>query len=77
AGLERRVLQFKLRDPAPLLFHNEALVRDWKIVSIITAGNYGHHLGGAIGRGYVPCAGETEEQVIAANYEIEIAGERF
>ncbi|MBB4509713.1 MULTISPECIES: GcvT family protein [Rhizobium] len=77
AGLERRMLQFKLRDPAPLLFHNEALVRDGKIVSIITSGNYGHHLGGAIGMGYVPCAGETEEQVLASNYEIEIAGERF
>ncbi|TAY27904.1 FAD-dependent oxidoreductase (plasmid) [Rhizobium ruizarguesonis] len=76
-GLERRMLQFKLRDPAPLLFHNEALVRDGKIVSIITSGNYGHHLGGAIGMGYVPCAGETEEQVLASNYEIEIAGERF
>ncbi|MGO8572200.1 FAD-dependent oxidoreductase (plasmid) [Rhizobium ruizarguesonis] len=77
AGLERRMLQFKLRDPAPLLFHNEALVRDGKIVSIITSGNYGHHLGGAIGMGYVPCAGETEQQVLASNYEIEIAGERF
>ncbi|TBD82760.1 GcvT family protein [Rhizobium ruizarguesonis] len=77
AGLERRMLQFKLRDPAPLLFHNEALVRDGKIVSIITSGNFGHHLGGAIGMGYVPCAGETEEQVLASNYEIEIAGERF
>ncbi|TAX67266.1 FAD-dependent oxidoreductase (plasmid) [Rhizobium ruizarguesonis] len=76
-GIERRMLQFKLRDPAPLLFHNEALVRDGKIVSIITSGNYGHHLGGAIGMGYVPCAGETEEQVLASNYEIEIAGERF
>jgi 4-methylaminobutanoate oxidase (formaldehyde-forming) len=77
AGLGRRMLQFKLRDPAPLLFHNEALVRDGKIVSIITSGDYGHHLGGAIGMGYVPCAGETEEQVLASNYEIEIAGERF
>ena len=77
AGLERRMLQFKLRDPQPLLFHNEALVRDGKIVSIITSGNYGHHLGGAIGMGYVPCAGETEEQVLASNYEIEIAGQRF
>lgn len=76
-GLERRMLQFKLRDPEPLLFHNEALVRDGEIVSIITSGNYGHHLGGAIGMGYVPCKGETEEQVLASVYEIEVAGQRF
>ncbi|MGO7182669.1 FAD-dependent oxidoreductase [Rhizobium brockwellii] len=76
-GLERRMLQFKLRDSEPLLFHNEALVRDGKIVSIVTSGNYGHYLGGAIGMGYVPCKGETEEQVLASTYEIEVAGERF
>ena len=26
--------------------------------------------------GYVPCAGETAEQVLASDYEIEIAGTR-
>ncbi|MGV3552972.1 GcvT family protein [Rhizobium sp.] len=76
-GLDRRLVQFKLTDPEPLLFHNEAMVRDGKIVSIITSGNYGHHLGGAIGMGYVPCAGESAEDVLGSKYEIEIAGERF
>lgn len=76
-GLARRLLQFKLRDPEPLLFHNEALVRDGKIVSIITSGNYGHYLGNAIGMGYVPCKGESEAEVLASTYEIEIAGERY
>jgi glycine cleavage system aminomethyltransferase T len=73
-GLGRRLLQFQLKDPEPLLFHNEVVVRDGEIVSIITSGNYGHHLGGAIGLGYVPCAGESAEDVLASNYEIEIAG---
>lgn len=75
-GLKRRLVQFKLDDPEPLLFHNEAIVRDGKIVSYITSGNYGHHLGGAIGLGYVPCAGESEADVLASKYEIEIAGKR-
>jgi len=75
-GLNRRMLQFRLRDPEPLLFHNEALIRDGKIVSIITSGNYGHHLGAAVGMGYVPCAGESEEDVLGSTYEIEIAGVR-
>ncbi len=76
-GLKRRLVQFRLRDPEPLLFHNEAIVRDGKIVSYVTSGNYGHHLGGAVGLGYVPCAGESEADVLASSYEIEIAGERF
>ncbi|WP_421912526.1 GcvT family protein [Mesorhizobium sp.] len=77
AGLSRRLVQFRLKDPQPLLFHNEAILRDGKIVGPVTSGNYGHHLGGAIGLGYVPCGGESEADVLASSYEIEIAGERF
>ncbi|UVK45902.1 FAD-dependent oxidoreductase [Mesorhizobium sp. AR07] len=77
AGLSRRLVQFRLADPQPLLFHNEAILRDGKIVGPITSGNYGHHLGGAVGLGYVPCQGESEADVLASSYEIEIAGERF
>jgi glycine cleavage system T protein len=77
AGLNRRLVQFRLKDPEPLLFHNEAILRDGKIVGPITSGNYGHHLGGAVGLGYVPCEGEGEADVLASTYEIEIAGERF
>ena len=69
-------MQFRLTDPEPLLFHNEAIVRDGKIVGTVTSGNYGHHLGGAIGLGYVPCKGESEADVLGSAYEIEIAGER-
>ncbi|MER9798414.1 FAD-dependent oxidoreductase [Mesorhizobium sp. M0142] len=76
-GLSRRLVQFRLNDPEPLLFHNEAILRDGKIVGPITSGNYGHHLGGAIGLGYVPCKGESEADVLSSSYEIEIAGERF
>jgi glycine cleavage system T protein len=75
-GLTRRLVQFRLADPEPLLFHNEAIVRDGEIVGTITSGNYGHHLGGAVGLGYVPCRGESEAEVLASSYEIEIAGIR-
>ena len=77
AGLERRLLQFRLADPEPLLFHNEAVVRDGTIVGTVTSGNYGHHLGGAIGMGYVPAKGQSEADILGSRYEIEIAGERF
>jgi 4-methylaminobutanoate oxidase (formaldehyde-forming) len=75
-GVSRRLLQFRLTDPEPMLFHNEALLRDGEIVGIVTSANYGHHLGGAIGMGYVPCFAETAEEVLASSYEIEIAGTR-
>ncbi len=77
AGLSRRLVQFRLADPQPLLFHNEALLRDGRIVGNITSGNYGHHLGGAIGMAYVPSRGESEADILGSSYEVEIAGERF
>ncbi len=76
AGLERRMLQFRLKDPEPLIFHNEAIVRDGKIIGPVTSGAYGHHLGAAVGLGYVPCKGQSEADILASTYEIEIAGQR-
>jgi 4-methylaminobutanoate oxidase (formaldehyde-forming) len=76
AGLSRRMVQFRLTDAAPMIYHNEAIVRDGRIVGPITSGNYGHHLGASVGMGYVPCAGESEAEVTGSRYEIEIAGRR-
>ena len=75
-GLRTRLVQFRLANAEPLIFHNEPIVRDGRIVSQITSGAYGHHLGAAIGLGYVPCAGQDEAEVLASRYEIEIAGQR-
>ena len=76
AGLARRLVQFRLTDPEPLIFHNEAVVRDGVIVGPVTSGSYGHYLGGAVGMGYVPCLGQSEAEVLGSSYEIEIAGRR-
>ena len=76
-GLSRRLLQFQLNDPEPLLYHNEPVRRDGKVVGRLTSGNYGHHLGGAIGLGYVPCAPEeSAADIIGSRYEIDVAGVR-
>jgi len=77
AGLERRLLQFKLQDPAPLLYHNEPVLRDGEIVGYLSSGSYGHTLGAAIGLGYVPCKGETVAEVLASSFEIDVAGVRI
>ncbi|MFK7876094.1 MAG: FAD-dependent oxidoreductase [Paracoccaceae bacterium] len=75
-GLRSRMLQFKLTDPEPLLYHNEPILRDGQIVGYLASGAYGHALGGAMGLGYVPCAGETAAGVLASSYEIDVAGTR-
>lgn len=75
-GPKSRMVQFKLTDPEPLLYHNEPLLRDGEIVGYISSGNYGHTLGAAIGMGYVPCEGESAAQVLASSYEIDVMGTR-
>jgi 4-methylaminobutanoate oxidase (formaldehyde-forming) len=78
AGLTRRLLQFRLADPAPLLYGNEPIWSDGAIVGRVTSGAYGHHLGAAIGLGYVSCRpGQDDAEIAAGPYEIEVAGERF
>ncbi|WP_295312450.1 FAD-dependent oxidoreductase [Roseobacter sp.] len=76
AGFEKRLLQFRLTDPEPLLYHNEPVIRDGKIVGYLSSGAYGHSLGGAMGLGYVPCAGEAAADVLASEYHIDVAGTR-
>ena len=76
SGLERRLVQFRLTEPDAMVFHNEALVRDGKIVSHVTSGNYGHALGGAIAMGYVPSKGEKAAEMLESHFEIDIGGRR-
>ena len=73
-GLEKRLLQFRLTDPDPLLYHNEPILRDGEVVGYLSSGAYGYHLKAAIGLGYVPCKGERVEQLLASSYEIDVAG---
>ena len=75
-GLDKRLLQFRLTDPEPMLYHNEPVIRDGEIVGYLSSGSYGHTLGGAMGLGYVPCTGETAAELLASTYEIDVMGVR-
>jgi 4-methylaminobutanoate oxidase (formaldehyde-forming) len=75
-GLQNRLVQFKLNDPEPMLYHAEPIARDGAIVGYLASGAYGHHLGAAMGMGYVPCAGQSVQDVLGSTYEIEVAGRR-
>ncbi len=74
SGPKNRLVQFKLTDAEPLLFHNEPIVRDGAYVGYLSSGNYGHTLGAAIGMGYVPCEGEKAADVLGSTYEIDVCG---
>jgi 4-methylaminobutanoate oxidase (formaldehyde-forming) len=77
AGLTRRLAQFQLTQPEPLLYHAEPILRDGQVVGYLTSGNYGHYLGAAVGLGYVPTRpGESVEALLGRSYEIEVAGAR-
>lgn len=74
SGPKNRMVQFKLTDPEPLLYHNEPVLRDGEIVGYLSSGNYGHTLGAAVGLGYVPCEGESAADVLGSTYEIDVCG---
>jgi heterotetrameric sarcosine oxidase gamma subunit len=76
SGPARRLVQFLLENPEPLLYHAEPIVKDGAVVGFLTSGAYGHHLGAAVGLGYLPCRpGAPEAEVLAGRFEIEVAGE--
>jgi len=70
-GLTRRLVQFRLDDSQPLLYHNEPIWRDDTIVGHITSGAYGHTLGSSIGLGYVAGA------IAGEKFEVEVAGKNY
>jgi 4-methylaminobutanoate oxidase (formaldehyde-forming) len=75
-GLTKRLLQLKLEDPEPLLYHNEPIWRGREIVGFVRSGMYAHTLGAAVGLGYVSAPPGSGDAIAAERYDIEIAGVR-
>ena len=75
-GLEKRLLQFLLDDPEIMLYHNEPILIDGKVVSYLSSGSYGHALGASVGLGYIDCVADvSDEMILSNNYTLEVAGE--
>jgi 4-methylaminobutanoate oxidase (formaldehyde-forming) len=73
----KRLLQFRIKDPQPMLYHAEVIWRDDEIVGYIRVGGYGHTLGASVGLGMVEANEPVKKAwVEAGNWEIEIAGVR-
>ncbi len=73
----RRIVQVRLSDPEPLLFHGEVLYRSDVPVGYLRAASYGWTLGAAVGLALV----EADEPVTtgwlaAGEWSVDVAGER-
>jgi glycine cleavage system aminomethyltransferase T len=77
SGLLKRLVQFKLKSPEPLLYHNEPVWRGDSIVGSIRSAMYAHSLGAAVGLGYVSVRQGSSDAIGADDYEIEVAGIRY
>lgn len=76
AGIgNKRMVCFLLENPEPRLFHNEPILMDGKPAGYLTSGNYAHHLGAAIGMGYVSADEPmTAEFLAARTFAIQVNG---
>ena len=75
--LPKRLVQVMLADDspsAPLLYHEEPILRDGVIVGSIKSGAFGHRLGRSLGMGYVSCPeGVTRDWLRGGCWEVEVA----
>lgn len=74
---KRRMLQFLLEDPVPLLHGNELIYLDGREVGHLQVGAYGHTLGGAVGIGFAELDRPLTATIVdQASWEIGVAGTR-
>ena len=76
--LTRRLVQIRLTDPQPLLFHAEVVLRDGQPVGYVRSASYGHTLEGAVGLAMLD-AGQPLDQawLDAGTLEVDVAGTRY
>jgi heterotetrameric sarcosine oxidase gamma subunit len=78
AGVNRRLVQFLMEDPEVLLYHDEPIYRDGKMLGYTTSAMYGHTLRGSVALGYIQHTEHiTADFINSGNYQIEVAGKRY
>ncbi|HYM42013.1 MAG TPA: FAD-dependent oxidoreductase [Steroidobacteraceae bacterium] len=79
AGVRRRLVALALERDEPLLYHNEPIWREGRLVGKTSSGMFGHTLGRPLALGYLSNEGEvvTPEWIAAGRYELEVATERI
>ncbi|MGI9373611.1 MAG: GcvT family protein [Hyphomicrobiales bacterium] len=79
--LKKRMIAICLEDDsvnAPMMYHEEPIYRDGKIVGATTSGSWGHRLDKSLALGYVhDNDGVNKDYLDSGNFEIEIAWQRY
>ncbi len=76
--LNKRLVQFVLKDPEPLFYHHEPIVMNGQCVGYLTSGNYGHTLGASVGLGYVKSSDPvTADWLASQQWQIDVGGQMF
>ena len=74
----RRLAQFILDDPEPVLTHNEPILRNGERIGYTTSAGYGHTLGASVALGYVAHeAGVDDAFITGGEYVIEQADRSY
>jgi glycine cleavage system aminomethyltransferase T len=74
----RKMMQVRVLDPEPILFHAELLYRDGEPAGYIRAGSYGHTLGGGVGLAMIEAGAPIDKAYRTTGvWEIDIAGRRY
>jgi 4-methylaminobutanoate oxidase (formaldehyde-forming) len=74
----QRLVQVRLTDPDPLMYHAEPVLRDGRVVGYVRAASYGWTLGAAVGLAFVTAEEKvTKDWLDAGTWEVDIAGERY
>ena len=77
-GMRQRLVQVRVLDPSPLLFHAEVVHRDGVPVGYVRAASYGWTLGSAVGLAFVSGGGSpvTADWLSSGSWEVDVAGVR-
>jgi 4-methylaminobutanoate oxidase (formaldehyde-forming) len=77
-GVTRRLTTFTVKNPEPLLYHDEPIYRDGQLVSENTHGAYAPTLGCSMGMCYLNNSdGISDEWLASGNFEINIEGKLY
>ena len=78
AGVRKRLVRFTFDDPAAFPWGGEPILMDGRYVGELTSAGYSRSLGRAVAFGYARSdAPLTDAAILAARYEVDIAGERL
>ncbi len=77
APYSKRLVQILVKDPEPLMFHAEVVLRDGVPVGDVRAAAYGHTLGGAVGLAMVEGDPVDRDWLEQGDWEVDIADRRY